>query len=345
MSSKVTAVISRVERREQAAEWLLRLRDPQIAPDEVREWLTWCEASAENTQEFSQMQAIWQQSSGLNKHPDFLPEALLVERDTPKSGSRYRQWALAAAFGAVAVTASIWFLARTPPSHSDVTIATTIGVNREVILPDGTAVTVAAGSRLETEYTASERRIRLEGGEAYFRVKKDRNRPFVVAALNTTVTAVGTAFNVRAEQGIVKVAVTEGIVDVDRRSNAALNTASSKPAENIRLIAGHQVMLTPSDPEPIVVSLDTGGATAWTDGTLQFMREPLSSVIAAVNRYSAVPIRLNDEKLGSRHYTGTVAVERVDDWLRGLPDVFAVSIRRDDDKEVIIEATSAAKGK
>ncbi len=330
-------------RREQAAEWLFRLRDPGVAPDEIHEWLAWCEASAANAEEFSRIQSIWQQTSGLEKCPPCLSESFLAA-PARKNVFRHLPWTLAAATATVAIVAGAWWLAiRHPALHDDVTIATTTGINRDFVLPDGTAVTVAAGSRLATVYTAAQRRIRLEQGEAFFQVRKERNRPFIVEALNATVTAVGTAFNVRAEQGVVKVAVTEGTVDVDRTpAGRFAPPQTGSPPENIRLAAGHQVIFAPDDPEPVVVSVDADSATAWKGGTLQFMHEPLSSVVAAVNRYAAVPIRLNGENTGALHYTGTVAVDRIEDWLRGLPDIFQVTIRQQEGAGIAIEPASTA---
>jgi transmembrane sensor len=301
-------------RVEQAADWLLRLRDPAVTPVEIAEWLAWCNASAENKTAYARMQSLWRTSSGLTERKQY---------------GRLRRpvvFALAASIALIALIGLWWRFSAAP--SKEVSIAARVGVNREVSLPDGTGVTVAAGSRMATHFTETERMIVLESGEAFFKVKKDRNRPFVVHALDATVTAVGTAFNVRAEEGIVRVAVTEGSVDV-----------SGRAAESIHLSAGHEVTLASSEQKPVMAAVDSRRVTAWVGGTLRFVDEPLVSVVAAVNRYSSVPVRLADEALGMRHYTGTVMAGRIDEWLRGLPDVFPVAITKDG-SEVVIEPAS-----
>ncbi len=130
-----------------------------------------------------------------------------------------------------------------------VVIETRTGTNRDATLPDGSQVTIAGGSRLAARYSEKERGLSLERGEAFFRVKKDARRPFVVHALDATITAVGTAFNVRAEEGAVRVAVTEGAVSVDRMESGSGQDKSSR-IENIRVTAGHLVTLQPNHADP-----------------------------------------------------------------------------------------------
>jgi transmembrane sensor len=208
---------------------------------------------------------------------------------------------------------------------ADLVIATQPGVNREVKLPDGSSVTVAGGSQLAARFTDHARTVVLERGEAFFQIEQDRNRPFTVEALNTRVTAIGTAFNVRAGQDVVRVAVTEGTVSVDRGSPLVARLRPGR-REVIRLAAGHQVTLVRSQPDPIVVTVDAASATAWLSGTLKFVDEPLSSVVEAINRYAAKPVSLDDEAIGKYRFTGTVHAQRTDEWLRGLPDIFPVEV-------------------
>ena len=60
------------------------------------------------------------------------------------------------------------------------------------------------------------RNVRIDKGEAWFQVAKDKKRPFVVAAGDVRVRAVGTAFSVRRLEEGADVQVTEGVVEVFR---------------------------------------------------------------------------------------------------------------------------------
>lgn len=365
------SVFLREEQMTVVADWVLRLREPTVTPAEIAEWLQWCEADPQNKAAFERMQTLLHQCSELGEQP--IEENELAEDSyygqvsvsewagqsgptasaiatvsTDRAASRRFAPLLLAATIAVISIGAMWLLPSLRQTENlGVTIATTTGLNRAVELPDGTQVTVAAGSRLIADYSPGERHVYLDKGEAYFEVRKDRQRPFIVHALGAKVTAVGTAFNVRAEEQVVRVAITEGMVDVEpatyassdpKPHSSAVRERSTVVAERIRLTAGHQLTLAPTEPKPIVVSVDAQRAISWVSGTLQFVDEPLSSVIAAVNRYHERPIVLTDPRLGEHRYTGTVVADRVQEWLSGLPDVFPVIVDEHDKDAIRILA-------
>ncbi len=92
----------------------------------------------------------------------------------------------------------------------------------EQTLPDGTIVTLNAGSSIEypAEFINETRNIELKG-EAYFKVAHDANHPFIVSANNASVEVLGTSFNINtgALTGKMTVLLTEGKVAVYLKSN------------------------------------------------------------------------------------------------------------------------------
>ncbi len=66
------------------------------------------------------------------------------------------------------------------------------------------------------------------------------------------------------------------------------------------------------------------------------MDEPLSSVVAAINRYSTIPVKIDSPAVSGLHYTGTVVADRADEWLRGLPNVFPVVVQDNGSLGVVI---------
>lgn len=338
------------ERLNEAAEWWLRLREPNVPPETVAEWMRWCDAHPENSQAFEGVQALWQKA-GLAPLRPASPEEL--ERERPRRPAlglsrglaskpahrlaperRHkpaRIGAIAAGLAAVIASGGVYWL---KGSHAEPAVPVLAGQGdqamsppgqrRIVKLPDGSRVILGGASRLSTAFTPSLRGVRLESGEAYFEVHKDARRPFVVETLGAAITAVGTAFNVRADAGTLRVTVTEGAVDVRSTLPAAVQGAA------VRLSAGRQVVLkgggvSPDEP-PHVSTVDPGVAMAWTNGTLKFMDEPLGSVVAAVNRYSPGNIELEGEELAGLRYTGTVVSGRIDEWLAALPNAFPVEV-------------------
>jgi transmembrane sensor len=91
---------------------------------------------------------------------------------------------------------------------------TDIGERRSITLADGSTVDLNARSRLRIEFSGSERRVELLGGQALFQVAKDKHRPFIVASGEATVRAVGTQFDVYRKDSGTTVTVLEGRVAV-----------------------------------------------------------------------------------------------------------------------------------
>lgn len=325
-------------RREAAADWLLRLRSADMKTQDIAAWMAWCDADSANRRTFMELQRLWRQSTAL---PERTVTQAELDADTYTAQVPVREWraashrasrrgagkilALAAAVSALAVGGLLAIdLVRTPADAIDVNAPT--GRDRELALADRSRVTLAAGSQLSTRFGPQARHVFLNHGEAFFKVAKDSRRPFVVHAPGATITALGTSFNVRAEEGVVRVAVTEGLVDVERGGTSA------------KLPAGQQMTVMPNRTQSAVAPVEAAQATAWMDGTLRFVDEPLFSVVAAVNRYAAKPVIFAARDLGELHYTGTVMVGSIDEWLRGLPDSFPMTVDRQDHAVVLNRA-------
>lgn len=99
--------------------------------------------------------------------------------------------------------------------NTDVVLANNDQAPMEVQLPDGTDVTLQAGSSISYAYEFNEidRRVRLKG-QAFFAVHKDKDRPFLVRNAETELRVTGTAFNLRVEDEELEVEVSEGAVEL-----------------------------------------------------------------------------------------------------------------------------------
>jgi transmembrane sensor len=97
---------------------------------------------------------------------------------------------------------------------------------RRVVLQDGTAILLKPNSSIEypDKFSERDRRVQLKG-EAFFKVTKDKNRPFIISTSEVTVKVLGTSFNVIAYEGAkeVSVAVKTGKVSVVKSSKVKQN--------------------------------------------------------------------------------------------------------------------------
>ncbi|WP_158091226.1 FecR family protein [Thalassospira mesophila] len=189
--------------------------------------------------------------------------------------------------------------------------ATGIGERRTVTLPDGTIVRLNTASALSVNYSPNRREVHLAAGEALFEVAKNPNRPFVVMAANGQARAVGTVYDVQLGDDGVHVGVREGIVAVSTGQSA------TRP---VNVTAGQRVSYDGSGKLSGVISDGVDAQTAWMRGKLIFNRQPLSAVIAEIQRYRQGRIILANPDLAGLKVSGVFDLNDLDDLLKSIDD-------------------------
>jgi transmembrane sensor len=223
--------------------------------------------------------------------------------------------------------------------HSE-EFTTRTGEQMRVTLSDGSDVWLGPKSRLLVSFDPVRRGTQLTSGEAFFSVRKDRSRPFAVQSAGGDIVAVGTAFNVRAIDQQVTVAVSEGVVAVTPKAQLTVREPAS-----LRVASGQQLTFTAREPVKalaIVESPSPGERARWREGVLVYRDEPLQDVVNDLLRYSDVPIEIADPAVGELHYSGLVYHDAIQEWVKALPQVFPVTIVRNGNRE-IIKARSIGK--
>lgn len=205
--------------------------------------------------------------------------------------------------------------------------STSIGESRMISLADGSSVTLNTNSILEQDFSRKQRVIRLVSGEAVFDVAHDKSRPFLVYAADGVIRAVGTKFAVRLEPDNVRVTVTEGRVEMQRRAvnggdGRALAVANSTIAvaavHDENMLRAAPVLLQQGEAGEIdrvegaskqaVSERDMAERLSWVNGQLVFYDRELQSVIAEVARYTPVTIQIEDDALRTRRITGIIQI-------------------------------------
>jgi len=217
------------------------------------------------------------------------------------------------------------------------------GVHQRYVLADGSTVMMGAETRLSVHYEAKRRSIVMERGEALFQVKHSAVRPFIVYAGPGSVTAIGTTFDVRRDDDRVVVTVSEGSVEIQPATSELHHAPASAQADSARwvpakLARGQRMIYEDDGKATPVEDANPAGEVAWREGRLEFDREPLSSVLQTVNRYSHYKITAEGDT-GELLYTGLVLEDRIDGWLQGLTQIFPVLIDHQGNDRVVIRPT------
>ena len=161
------------------------------------------------------------------------------------------------------------------------TITTPRGGQYQVTLADGTKVWLNAESsiRFPTAFMGKNREVELTG-EAYFEVKADKDKPFLVKAGQTETRVLGTSFNIMAysDEGAVKTTLLDGAVSMA----LGLQSALLRPGEQGQYDDNKGSMMT----RPV----NTRAVVAWKDGYYFFDRTPVKSVMRQIARWYDVTI-------------------------------------------------------
>ena len=193
-------------------------------------------------------------------------------------------------------------------------------------LADGSVIELNRGAVVTAHYSAGERRVRLERGEAHFKVAKDPARPFFVEAGGVTVRAVGTAFNVRLDPAAVEVLVTEGKVGVQRADPGVPGPRIEEP---LNLAVGERtvVSLAPSAPAPqvtVVPPAEIEARLAWQPRLLDFTNAPLAEIVAEFNRHNPVRLVIEAASLRELKLSATFRSDNVEGFVRLMESDFGM---------------------
>jgi transmembrane sensor len=332
----------RLKRLVEASEWLLCMQDPKRTDEQMNDWLRWCDADPQNFAEFERLQRDWIDLSALKDNELSLTpgqkRALLAQENghlatqysTRRSTARRGMWAVAAGMAALTLALAAIHLTRAPPPAPAPQIATALS-SRAATLPDGSRMILGAQSRVEMDFNGPKRQLDLSRGEAYFKVEHDKARPFVVHAGEVSVTAIGTAFDVRREEDKITVTVEEGTVEVS-------SVPGGMPPVMWRADAGYQLTYAMRDRTASLARVDPDAELAWRNDELAYVREPLGTVVENLNRYSTRKIVIEDPEVAAMPFTGTAFPAFLDDWVAGVEQAYPITARRTSGGDVVLSS-------
>ena len=314
---------------EQATRWLLKQSEGPLSAADARAFAAWLAADPEHERQFRARQAAWGDIPHMRGLADIdaLMAPTLYERvngalyDLVAAAHRLipppMRWAaLGGAVASIAVALVVVTVVTYEPTPvtgptAGPAYATRIAEIRDIVLEDGSTVTLGAASSLDVAFTVHERRVVLAHGEAFFDVhSSDPGRPFVVVANDTVVRVLGTKFDVHLGADAVRVAVLEGQVEVMRPDEPTGGLADEDVTHV--LTAGQKVVAARTGKVRPVRTIDTADVAAWRDGLLVYVDTPLKDIIGDLNRYHAGEIELADRALGELPYTAAFQADQVD---------------------------------
>jgi len=173
------------------------------------------------------------------------------------------------------------------PSPSVVTAMTMVstpqnGMVKKVVLPDGSEIWINAKSTIHfpKQFSPTLREVYLDEGEAFFEVKKDKTKPFIVHAGKLKTTVLGTSFSIKYYASIksTRVLVRTGKVGVSL-NGTLLSYLTPKEGIVLDRISG--------DYEKITSDIAANG---WINGLIEFENASFEEVALALTQNYGVSL-------------------------------------------------------
>jgi transmembrane sensor len=274
----------------QAADWVARLSGQ---PGEA-DWLAfeaWLGGDDQRRAAYDKALAV---SLAVDRHAVALADRLA---DRPAGRPAPMLWGAGLmTVAAVAVT----FAALHPRPEPRATIyATAKGERRDIVLADGTRIALSTDTRLSVDMRSDRRELTLASGEAAFKVVHDPSRPFTVHLGDRVLRDIGTEFDAVRRDGLITVAVREGMVAMERADDAR---------RRVTLGPGSRAEHREGSQEVTVLAANTEDAFSWRSGRLIYRDRPLSEVAGDLSRYGDEQVKAVGPAANLR-FTGVLTVD------------------------------------
>ncbi|MBW8841440.1 MAG: FecR domain-containing protein [Sphingomonadales bacterium] len=210
---------------------------------------------------------------------------------------------------------------------------------RNVVLPDGSRMTLDANSvvrgrfaatsrALAMVFAATSRALAMVRGRAFFDVRHDSSRPFAVTANGRRIVDLGTRFDVSVIGGSLRVRLEQGSVAIESPGSNA-PTVTLRPGQEFVAGEGRTAVNTVAT---------AGSLTDWRRGLVDFEDTPLAAAVAQINRYSTAQIVVRDAQVSNIRVSGQFRTGDAERFARTIAELHPVRVVRKGDKIEIVPA-------
>lgn len=234
---------------------------------------------------------------------------------------------------------------QTADEKSNLTVFSSgITPRKTIVLSDGTLITLSKASFIEIGkgFNIDKREIWLKG-EAFFDVKHDAGRPFIVHTLFDEIRVLGTVFNVKAypNAASMETSLIKGSVQVNSKQYEGY-TVILKP--NQKLISSKRLSGTGNEDAKQyfeVASLGVAQNTKlpaelnWLRNRLDIDNQPLSVIADRLQKWYGIEVVIADEAVRNYYYSGTFESETIVKTLEALQLSYPFTFRIEQERIVI----------
>lgn len=313
-----------------ARAWLIRMRGPD-APQLRHEFETWHNADPAHQAAYERAEAIMAQSAilkGSVRHGQYRKSRPALARPF------MRRWLTA---GALAAATVMLFLAISaggtslsgPYGQNPMAawaaepLVTRHGEIRSFYLDDGSVVTLDTDSRLDVALTDNARIVKLARGRARLQIATDV-RPFRILAGSGQVTTTQASLDIGYDS--------EGMIGLTLSDGAAVIAPAGQTTHKsvMRQIPAATPLAYRADDAALRLGARSSdfGDSDWPSGWAEYRTVRLDQLVAAANRYAAVPIIIMDPAIARHEASGRFRISQTDTFVRRLAQLFDLAVER-----------------
>lgn len=268
----------------------------------------WAEASEENRNRLLKERRVFDSMILLTG------EARAEEKKVGRRFSIGKGWSRAAAafVAALCVSSLLQYVFREEVAAPMLSFYVPEGQRMNLTLPDGTDVWLNSDTKIDfpSSFSGDTRTVCLSG-EAFFDVKRDEKRPFVVNTDKCRMEVLGTKFNVSAygDSPIREVSLLEGRVRVSSLSEGG----------NALVLAPGMKAVLADNGRMVEEKITDYGEYRWTEGLICFEQASFNEIMEKLEKVYGVEIKVWNADVEKHRYTGKFRyADGVDHALRVL---------------------------
>lgn len=274
-------------------------------PDEKSQFLDWLEQGEDNRRLFYQYKNAyalsWRKGNYIDSDKEYNLFVQRISASTQKKNQSISLYSLLKYAAAILISiGTSWFAFNYFSPKSDDLLNHVIcppGQISELILADGTHIWLNAETKITypTQFNKKTRQVKIEG-EAFFKVEKDPQRPFIVETKGIQVKVLGTQFNVSAypEEKYIETTLISGAVEL----------LNSKGKYISALVPGQMACFDSTNRHVSIKEVDTTYFSSWKEGRITFYNERLEDIARKLARWYNVEIVFSNEDIKDFRFSG-----------------------------------------
>ena len=232
---------------------------------------------------------------------------------------------IAAGFILLLGVVAVFYLLSAPPIQTLAVLSEK--TTRQDTLPDGSTAFLNKETKLEFEYNPREktRKVKLKG-EAYFTVKHEEEKPFIIEADEILVRDIGTEFNLKAypDKDTIEIIVTQGEVQFYTRNDSGLN-----------LKAGEKAIYSKRTKEFYRIEKPDTNSLAYKTKVFSFNNTDLRSVVMLLNEVYNSKIGLASESLYNCRLTANFKEDNPEIIVEVIAETMGLELTKKEDQLIL----------